>query len=103
MTTTEGKIQNGVIRWCKKRIIKVLRLVFRPGVAVGWPDTLVLLPGGRPAFIEFKAPGNKPTAKQWERINWLRDNGYRVEWFDNEQAAEDWLDRLRAEDAQSRP
>ncbi len=76
-------------------------MVFRQGAAAGWPDTLVLLPGGRPAFIEFKRPGKEPTAKQWEKINWLRDNGYRVEWFDDEDAAKEWLDRLRQEDAQS--
>jgi len=94
----ESKIQNKVIQWCKRRLIRVIRLVFRPGVAMGWPDTLILLKGGRPAFIEFKKPGAVPTAKQQERINWLRENGYRVGVFADEDAAQNWLDALRRAD-----
>jgi len=100
VATEEGKIQNAVIGWLKDRFIKTIRMVFRQGAAAGWPDTLVLLPGGRPAFIEFKRPGKEPTAKQWEKIEWLRENGYRVEWFDDADEAKEWLDRLRAEDAE---
>ena len=100
MATPEGKTQKAVIDWLKSRFIKTIRMVFRQGATAGWPDTLVLLPGGKPAFIEFKRPGKKPTTKQWEKIEWLRDNGYRVEWFDDEDEAKEWLDGLRAEDAQ---
>lgn len=100
MPTAEGKIQGNVIDWLKSRFIKTIRMVFRQGAAAGWPDTLVLLPGGRPAFIEFKRPGKKPTAKQREKIEWLEDNGYRVAWFDNEDEAKEWLDGLRREDAE---
>ena len=48
----------------------------------GWPDRLFLVPGGRPFFIEFKKPGDKPGAKQEYIIGVLRDLGYAVEVHD---------------------
>src|SRR5690606_14277269 len=30
----------------------------------GYPDRLFLIPGGRPLFIEFKRPGERPTPRQ---------------------------------------
>lgn len=41
---------------------------------VGFPDRLLLRPGGTCAFIEFKRPGEQPTKiqKYWlGRLNWL--------------------------------
>lgn len=43
-----------------------------PGVA-GVPDRLVILPGGHIAFVEVKAPGQRPRPSQVRRINQLRD------------------------------
>ena len=99
--TPEGKIQGNVLDWCKKRMVGYIRLVFRQGLPVGWPDTMILLRGGRPLFLEFKAPGKKPTAKQQEKINWLLNNGYRVEVFDDVDEATQHIQRLREEDAAS--
>jgi hypothetical protein len=97
--TPEGKIQGDVLKWCKKRMIGYIRMAFMPGAPVGWPDTIILLRGGRPLFIEFKQPGERPTAKQQERINWLIDQGYRVEVFDDADEATQHIQRLREEDA----
>ena len=52
-------------------------------VSSGWPDRLFLVPGGRPLFIEFKKPGDKPGAKQDYVIGVLRDLGYAVEVHDD--------------------
>lgn len=93
--TPEGKIQADVLKWCKKRMIGYIRLAFMPGAPVGWPDTMILLRGGRPLFIEFKQPGAGPTAKQQERIDWLREHGYRVEVFDNADDAIAHIEQLR--------
>lgn len=97
--TPEGKIQGDVLKWCKKRMIGYIRMAFMPGAPAGWPDTMILLRGGRPLFIEFKQPGKRPTAKQEERINWLKNNGYRVEVFDDADEAITHIQRLREEDA----
>ncbi len=49
----------------------------------GFPDRVFWLPGGKPFFIEFKKPGEKPTGKQLHIHNQLRKMGYRVEVHDD--------------------
>ena len=44
----------------------------------GLPDRLVLLPGGHMAFVEVKAPGRKPRALQYTRLEHLARLGFRV-------------------------
>lgn len=43
----------------------------------GIPDRLVLLPGGRCAFVELKAPGEKPRKLQLMRMKQLRKLGFK--------------------------
>ena len=82
-TKAEKKVQNGAIKHAYSLGIKVIRLYFGPGITTGWPDVLFLIPGGRPLFIEFKAPGNIPTKKQQKRMCDLRNAGYCVTWCDS--------------------
>ncbi len=44
----------------------------------GMPDRIVLLPGGRIAFVEVKAPGEKPRPLQLARHRMLRRLGFKV-------------------------
>ena len=53
-----------------------------PGMA-GVPDRLLLLPDGKIAFVEMKAPGKKPTSLQRMRHGQLRDLGFRVYVIDS--------------------
>ena len=48
-----------------------------PGMA-GVPDRLLLFSGGRLAFCEVKAPGEKPRPMQVHRMEQLRKLGFRV-------------------------
>ncbi len=50
----------------------------------GMPDRLVLLPDGKFAFAELKAPGQMPRALQVSRHKLLRNLGYQVYVIDNE-------------------
>ena len=54
-----------------------------PGFA-GMPDRLILLPHGRLAFAELKAPGQKPRPLQAARHGMLRRLGFRVYVLDGE-------------------
>ena len=44
----------------------------------GVPDRLALLPGGRMAFVEIRAPGEKPRPLQLARHRMLRRLGFKV-------------------------
>ena len=44
----------------------------------GVPDRLLLFPGGRAAFAEVKAPGQKPRPLQVHRMEQLRKLGFKV-------------------------
>ena len=49
----------------------------------GMPDRLVLLPGGRLAFVEVKAMGCKPRPLQESRHGMLRRLGFKVYVLDD--------------------
>lgn len=53
-----------------------------PGRA-GVPDRILILPGGRVAFVEFKAPSKHPTAQQLATHRTLQDLGARVAVIDS--------------------
>lgn len=50
----------------------------------GMPDRLILLPGGKIAFVEVKAPGCKPRPLQIRRHKMLRILGFIVFVLDDE-------------------
>lgn len=49
----------------------------------GMPDRIVLLPHGRFAFVELKAPGKKPRPLQVSRHEMLRRLGFKVYVIDS--------------------
>lgn len=53
-----------------------------PGTA-GVPDRIILMPKGQIAFVEVKAPGEKPRLLQLSRHKLLRRLGFRVYVLDN--------------------
>ena len=44
----------------------------------GMPDRIILMPGGRLAFVELKAPGKKPRPLQLHRHEQLRNLGFEI-------------------------
>ena len=60
----------------------------------GMPDRLLLLPEGRIAFIEVKAPGKKPRPLQLHRHEQLRQLGFCVLVLDSEDQIKDLLEKL---------
>jgi len=65
--------------------IETLKLELRHNA--GWPDRLLLIPGGRPLFIEFKRPGEDLGTLQRYRHDVLRELGYEVRTFDRVSSA----------------
>jgi hypothetical protein len=58
----------------------------------GMPDRLVLLPGGKTAFVEVKSPGCKPRPLQLSRHGMLRRLGFKVFVLDDVQQINDILE-----------
>ena len=56
--------------------------------AVGYPDRIVLLPGGRVVWVELKSYGEQPRAIQRQRIDRLRQLGQEVHICDSRQAVD---------------
>ena len=57
---------------------KLTKAVKQNGGTAGVPDRIVLMPGGRIAFVEVKAPGEKPRPLQLSRHKLLRRLGFLV-------------------------
>ncbi len=72
----ESTIENHLREEAKKRGGIAMKFV-SPGLN-GVPDRLVLMPNGRMAFIELKAPGKTPRALQRKRKRQLEVLGFRV-------------------------
>ena len=53
-------------------------LKFSSMIQTGFPDRVVLLPGGGTVWVELKSRGRKPTPLQEQRLRWLRENGHRA-------------------------
>ena len=64
-----------------------------PGFS-GVPDRVVLLPGGRFAFIELKAPGKKMRPLQVKRKRQLEALGFSVYCIDNTEMIGGVLDEI---------
>ena len=62
----------------------------------GVPDRLALLPDGKMAFVEVKAPGEKPRPLQLARHRLLRWLGFKVYVLDDESQIGGIIDEIRA-------
>lgn len=62
---------------------------------VGVPDRIVLLPGGCVAFVEVKAPGEKPRLLQISRHKLLQRLGFKVYVLDDPTQIGGILDEIR--------
>lgn len=62
----------------------------------GMPDRLALLPGGRMAFVEVKAPGKPLRPLQEARHRMLRRLGFRVYVLDDEKQIGGIIDEIQA-------
>ena len=62
----------------------------------GMPDRLVLMPYGKMAFVEVKAPGEKARPLQLARHRLLRGLGFKVYVLDNEEQIGGIIDDIQS-------
>lgn len=60
----------------------------------GWPDRVILLPGGIVGFLELKAPGKKPKPLQLHRLEAIDALGIPAGWCDSFLGVDLFLSRL---------
>ena len=81
----ERDVENALVRQVKRLGGKCEKFTSPGRRSV--PDRLVSLPGGRICFVELKAPGKKPTAKQLKDHDERRALGFDVYVIDNKDEA----------------
>lgn len=89
----ESFVERKLTTEAKKRGGLAVKFV-SPGLD-GVPDRLVLLPGGRMAFVEVKAPGKKMRPLQVHRAKQLTSLGFRVYTVDSTEMIGGVLDEIR--------
>ena len=63
----------------------------------GMPDRIVLIPFGKMAFVEIKAPGESPRPLQTARHRQLRQLGFKVYVLDNQQQIPEIIRDIRGD------
>jgi len=61
----------------------------------GFPDRIVLMPGGRIWFVELKSTGKKPTPRQEIVIGILRKLGFSVYVIDTQELLKEFLNLIQ--------
>ena len=89
MSKLEDKVVAKVKDWCDSN--GVLYIKFTPFGSRGWPDTVVVFPGGFHLWIELKQKGKSPRKLQLYRMGQLATMGALAVWFDNEDACIDYM------------
>lgn len=76
----ESQIEEKVVKWAREHGFLTPKVKF---VENGYPDRLFISPAGHTIFLEFKVPGEVPTAIQDHRMSELRKRGIPALWSDN--------------------
>lgn len=83
-----------------RKAIRKLRgkaIKFYSPYETGYPDRLILMPGGEVYWAELKTTGKKPTEKQLLRQSELRALGFVSEVIDSEESLKNFLTKLENE------
>ena len=87
-------LEKQIERKLTEEVKKCGGLALKQTSLAGIPDRLVLLPGGKMAFVELKAPGEKPRKLQQVMIKQLRKMGFMCFVVDGTEMISDVLDSI---------
>lgn len=86
----ESEVENAVVKHARGSGWTIFKINIMGNR--GWPDRLFIREGPAFAFIEFKAPGKKPTKLQYYRLSQLATLGVQATWVDNIKEGVEFLD-----------
>ena len=86
----ESKIESDFVDYAKQRGCRAVKLEVNGDK--GWPDRMVLCPGGRTLFLELKNKSGRPSAHQLVKQAELRELDYYAEIVSSLDEAVDTLD-----------
>lgn len=88
-------LEKQIERKLTEKVKKLNGMCLKQTSLAGIPDRLILLPGGKMAFVELKAPGEKPRKLQQVRIKQLRKMGFMCFVVDGLEMISDVLDSIK--------
>lgn len=97
MTTNQPSYKRSE-KWLEKRLCRVVKdaggkaVKFSSSIEIGYPDRLVLIPGGIAVWVEVKSHGKKPRKTQLIRINELISLGFKVFVVSSEEDIDKFMD-----------
>ena len=88
-------LEKQIERKLTEEVKKLNGMCLKQTSLAGIPDRLVLMPGGKMAFVELKAPGEKPRKLQQVRIKQLMKIGFMCFVVDGVEMISDVLDSIK--------
>ena len=88
-------LEKQIERKLAEEVKKLNGMCLKQTSLAGIPDRLVLMPGGKMAFVELKAPGEKPRKLQQVRIKQLRKMGFMCFMVDGLEMISNVLDSIK--------
>lgn len=90
---SEKSIENHLVKRVRENGGEALK--FYSQFSTGYPDRVVMLPGGRIYWVELKAPGKKPTKLQTEMHEKLRKLGQVVLVIDSKETVNSFITGIK--------
>ena len=88
-------LEKQIERKLTEEVKKLNGMCLKQTSLAGITDRLVLMPGGKMAFVELKAPGEKPRKLQQVRIKQLRKMGFMCFVVDGLEMISNVLDSIK--------
>ena len=88
-------LEKQIERKLTEEVKKLNGMCLKQTSLAGIPDRLVLMPGGKMAFVELKAPGEMPRKLQQVRIKQLRKMGFMCFVVDGLEMISNVLDSIK--------
>lgn len=86
----EGKLRDEI------KYMGGLAIKFSSYVFTGFPDRIILMPGGKVYFVEMKSTGKTPSDRQHVVLEMLRKLGFNARVIDSEEKLESFLTEISA-------